>query len=161
MERNQITSALANSEVVFFMVCGLFFSYLANVLSPCLIRLILELICKTKYPGICVDCLPGVWSMDLTLCLVLFLEYMINGCVSHIQIGFASVCSSKYCLVIEIPMIDCICEQTDIGVNLWFEPVNFGYVAQFCQSSVFGVGIFLIPKETTKEMKTKSFLVRY
>lgn len=103
----------------------------SKCVRPCLIRLILELICKTKYPGICNDHLPGVWSMDLTLCLVLFLEDIITSCVSHIHIHFVSVYSSKYCLVIEIPINDCVCEQTDSRVNLWFEPVNLGYVHNF------------------------------
>lgn len=52
-----------------------------------------------KSPGICTDYLPSVWSLDLTLFLVWFLDDMINRCIRNVQIGFASHCS-RNCLVL-------------------------------------------------------------
>lgn len=108
MERNEVTAALANKEVVFFMVCQSIFSDLV------INRYLVCLICKMKSPGICTNNLPGVWGLDLTLFIVKFLDDMINRCISHVQIGFASY-GSKHCLVLsfEILTITCIHEQTE------------------------------------------------
>lgn len=94
-----------------------YFSELVDGLNQCLICLILNHIwLKMKSPGICTNYLPSVWSMDVTLFLVWFLDDMFNRCISNVQIGFASHCS-RNCLVLSFEIRRIILVGSITSVN--------------------------------------------